>query len=71
MISILEKAEKQLAKIEHQKRTWKSDSYREHEIWSEIAMHLNSALGARDKEDEGFWTNVMDLFNKKYRNNES
>ena len=69
-MSTLEKAEKQLAKIEHQKRTWKSDSYREHEIWSEIAMQLNSAIGAGDKDDQVLWSNVMNLFNKKYSNNE-
>lgn len=66
MNSILEKAEKQLAKIEHQKRTWKSQFIREHEIWSEIAMNLNSP-----DEDAEFWGLVMDLYNKKYSNNES
>lgn len=66
MINILEKAEKQLAKIEHQKRTWKSQFYREQEIWSEIAMNLNCP-----DEDSEFWGLVMDLYNKKYRNNES
>lgn len=53
--------QKELKKIEHTKRTWRSKFMREQAIWDEIAMQINSSTGKK-KED---WCRVMDLYKKK------
>ena len=57
------KEEKELKRIEHKKRTWKSKFIRELEIWKEIAMGINCG----DPEKSDYWCRVMDLYHKKYR----
>jgi len=60
----MEEERKELERIEHQKRTWKSKIYRNMEIWKEIAMQINSNTGKKRK----YWNRVMDLYNEKYKN---
>lgn len=56
------KEEKELKRIEHKKRTWKSKFIREHEIWYEIVVGVNS----RNPKERDYWCRVMDLYHKKY-----
>jgi hypothetical protein len=60
---MLEDAQKELEKIEYQKRSWNSKFIREQAIWDEIAMQINSYTGKKQK----FWCLVMELYHKKYR----
>jgi len=60
----MEEEQKELERIEHNKRTWRSDFIREREIWHGIAMQINSTKGKEQK----YWIRVMDLYNKKYTN---
>ena len=59
----MEQEQKELEKIENQKRTWNSEYIREMEIWNEIAMQINSTTG----KEQDYWCRVMDLYKKKYR----
>ena len=59
----MEQEQKELEKIEHQKRTWKSKFSREQAIWDEIAMQINSCTGRKQE----YWGRVMDLYKEKYR----
>ncbi len=59
----MEQEQKELEKIEYQKRTWKSKIAREMEIWEVIAMEINSTTGKKQE----YWCRVMDLYKKKYR----
>ena len=59
----MEQEQKELEKIEYQKRTWKSEIFRERETWQEIAMQINGHTGKKQK----YWNRVMDLYNKKYK----
>ncbi len=58
-----EQAKLELQKIEHMKRSWESEFIRNHEIWLEIAMNINSTKGKEYK----FWCLVMDLYHEKYK----
>jgi hypothetical protein len=55
--------QKELEKIEYQKRTWNSKFMRELAIFEGIAIQINSHTGKKQK----YWCRVMDLYNKKYR----
>ena len=57
------KAIRDLQKIEDRQSSWKSKFAREMEIWEDIAMQINSTKG----EEKEHWEVVMDLYNKKYR----
>jgi len=59
----MEKEQKELEKIEYEKRTWKSTFAREMEIWKAIAMQINSTKG----KEKNYWCRVMDLYHEKYR----
>jgi hypothetical protein len=59
----MEAEQKELEKIEYQKRTWKSKFAREMQIWEAIAMEINSTTG----KEQDYWCRVMDLYKKKYR----
>jgi len=59
----MELEQKELEKIEYQKRTWKSKFAREMEIWEVIAMRINSYTG----EKREYWERVMDLYLEKYK----
>jgi hypothetical protein len=54
---------KELERIEHKNRTWRSKFAREMEIWEEIAMQINGYTGKKQK----YWCRVMDLYHEKYR----
>lgn len=58
----MEQEQKELEKIEYQKRTWKSKFAREMEIWEAIAIKINSKTG----KEQDYWCRVMDLYKKKY-----
>jgi hypothetical protein len=59
----MKQEQKELEKIEYQKRTWKNKFAREMEIWKAIAMEINSTTG----KELDYWCRVMDLYKKKYR----
>ena len=59
----MEAEQKELEKIEYQKRTWNSKFMREMEIWKAIEMEINSTTG----KEQDYWCMVMDLYKKKYR----
>jgi hypothetical protein len=41
----MQQEQKELEKIEYQKRTWKSKFAREMEIWEAISIEINSTTG--------------------------
>jgi len=59
MISELEALER----IERKNRSWRSKFAREHSIWEEIAVQINSYTGEKQK----YWERVMDLYRAKYQ----
>lgn len=63
MFNKMEQEQKELEKIEHQKRTWNSKFMREQAIWDEIAIQINSYTGRKYE----YWCRVMDLYKEKYR----
>lgn len=60
-----QKALETLEALEKSYQSINSKFWREMEIWEEIAMQLNSNLS---KSQQKHWCLVMDLYNKKYRN---
>jgi hypothetical protein len=57
------KAKKTLKEIEFECRTWETEFVRNHAVWEQIAMELNSNLTRQEKK---FWSLVMDLYHYKY-----
>jgi len=65
---MLEKAKKELERLEYKNRTWNSEWMRQQSISDEIAMNINGAVITKeDKEEVKLWCLVMDLFNEKYK----
>jgi hypothetical protein len=60
---MLIEAKKELKRIEHDKRTWKSKFIREQEIWDEIAIQVCSNYEGWEK---AYWDLVAELYHKKY-----
>jgi hypothetical protein len=60
---MLEKAKIELERIELKNKSWDSQFMREHNIWEEIAMQINSHTGKK----QNHWCMVMNLFNMKYK----
>lgn len=60
------RAKKTLERIEFKKRTFKCDFARKWAIWEVISFKITIHEGKKYL----FWCEVMDLYNKKYRNNE-
>ena len=56
-------AQKELERIEHQKRTWNSKFMREKEIFMAIVIHVN---GNYKGEEKKHWNRVIELYHKKY-----
>lgn len=56
-------AEKNLLKLENKFSKTKNKFIREHQIWMEIAMELNSHHTGKKKE---VWGIIMDLYLEKY-----
>lgn len=65
--NILDKAKKKLASIEKYYKGCKSEFGRIESIWGNIVQELNDC---RTEEDERFWELVVDLYHKKYNNQE-
>ena len=61
-MTIEERAQAELERIEYKNRTWKSKFIREQSIWDEIAMQINSYKG----KEHDYWCMVMRLYHKKY-----
>ena len=55
-----ELAQKELERIEYSNRTWKSECYRNYEVWEEIARNICEGKNLR------FWNLVMDLYKEKH-----
>jgi hypothetical protein len=64
----MENEQRELEEIEYRNRTWKNEFLREHSIWEQIAMQINS--NEHTDEERAYWGRVMDLYHKKYRGND-
>lgn len=65
---MLEKAQKELEKIESRRASIKNEFSRERAIWDDIAEELLDCDGGKKQK---FWELVMDLYDKKYTQNEN